>query len=427
MNQITKIDVRKSVLYLAVIFSTSTSALAGNVFDQPHSLAVNVFDTRTGDPIDDGQYYVEVDIVDNDTSLTIGTEQYECGFFNGVCSLPISKQNLSSLSDLTGISFSVSIPDLLDENSFSYDVSNLSVGVQIPSQTDDTLKYAVKPVLYSRVAEVATNVTGDITPDSVDTSIISINGYEVINENGEWVGNGAIAGPVGPQGETGAQGPKGETGAQGPKGETGAQGPKGETGAQGPKGEIGAQGPKGEIGAQGPQGAKGDTGERGETGPRGPQGLTGTEYVSYTSAFYGAPVMKDYNHVDIPLVNNTLYIRYGLWIDGLGTNNKVYAGKNRAGIKEVNLSGLKQIEIYRASTNASDRVSRLEFIYTNGQTIYVGNSNKSNKIGTYKVPVGKTINKLEVYSAKQGLPIYSSNPDFYENSGYIGGLVFKSK
>lgn len=207
MFNLTQTSLSKSAIYLAVALGASTSTFAGDVFDQPHALAVNVFDITTGDPIDDGQYYVEVDIVDNDTSLTIGTEQYQCDFFNGICSLPISKQNLSSLTDLTGISFSVSIPDLIDENTLSYDVSNVSVGVKTPNLTDNTLKYAVKPVLYSRVAEIATNVTGDITPDSVDTSTLSINGSEVINENGEWVGNGAIEGP---KGDTGPQGRKGK-------------------------------------------------------------------------------------------------------------------------------------------------------------------------------------------------------------------------
>ena len=65
---------------------------------------------------------------------------------------------------------------------------------------------------------------------------------------------GAVMGPQGPKGETGARGEKGETGAQGPKGDTGVQGPKGETGARGEKGETGPQGPAG------PTGPKGDTG-----------------------------------------------------------------------------------------------------------------------------------------------------------------------
>ena len=88
---------------------------------------------------------------------------------------------------------------------------------------------------------------------------------------------GAVVGPQGPKGETGARGEKGDTGAQGPKGETGAQGPKGETGARGETGETGPQGPKGETGAQGPQGETGERGPKGDPGERGPKGETGAQ------------------------------------------------------------------------------------------------------------------------------------------------------
>ena len=88
---------------------------------------------------------------------------------------------------------------------------------------------------------------------------------------------GAVMGPQGPKGETGARGEKGETGAQGAKGDTGAQGPKGETGARGEKGETGPQGPKGDTGAQGPQGETGERGPKGEPGERGPKGETGAQ------------------------------------------------------------------------------------------------------------------------------------------------------
>lgn len=88
---------------------------------------------------------------------------------------------------------------------------------------------------------------------------------------------GAVMGPQGPKGETGARGEKGETGEQGPKGETGVQGPKGETGARGEKGETGPQGPKGDTGAQGPQGETGERGPKGDPGERGPKGETGAQ------------------------------------------------------------------------------------------------------------------------------------------------------
>ena len=119
-----------------------------------------------------------------------------------------------------------------------------------------------------------------------------------------WVDVGALQGPQGPKGDTGAQGPqgeKGDTGATGPKGEkgdTGAQGPQGEkgdtgaTGATGPQGDkgdpgekgekgdtgaTGEQGPKGETGATGPQGIQGEQGPKGDTGATGPQGPAGAD------------------------------------------------------------------------------------------------------------------------------------------------------
>lgn len=93
--------------------------------------------------------------------------------------------------------------------------------------------------------------------------------------NLEWVDNGTIQGPAGPQGE---QGPKGEPGPQGPQGEQGPVGPQGEQGPVGPQGEQGPAGPQGEQGLQGEQGPRGETGPQGpqgETGPQGPRGEKG--------------------------------------------------------------------------------------------------------------------------------------------------------
>ena len=61
----------------------------------------------------------------------------------------------------------------------------------------------------------------------------------------KWVYKGALKGPKGDTGATGAKGDKGDTGATGP------QGAKGDTGAQGPKGAAGATGPKGDKGDPG--------------------------------------------------------------------------------------------------------------------------------------------------------------------------------
>ncbi|MGI9874706.1 collagen-like protein [Vibrio chagasii] len=203
----------KSILCLAM---TSFPLIAEDVFDQPHYLNVNLFDASTSLPIDDGIHYIEVDIIDNFSGLSIGKERSHCMFLNGLCSISIHENNLSVLDNLQGISFVLNVPGLIDENSISYDVSNVSLSVKVPNP-DGSINYEAKPVLYARVAELASNVIGDITPNSVDTLSLSIKGTEVINESGEWVGNGAIQGE---KGETGATGPAGPTGPTGPSGDS---------------------------------------------------------------------------------------------------------------------------------------------------------------------------------------------------------------
>lgn len=125
----------------------------------------------------------------------------------------------------------------------------------------------------------------------VDAGYVRINGADVINVKGDWVGNPTgLTGPKGDTGSTGAQGIQGVTGSQGPagaKGNTGSQGPagsngtngtngaKGDTGSTGPRGATGSAGATGSQGPQGPQGDKGPTGSQGPTGSRGPTGNTG--------------------------------------------------------------------------------------------------------------------------------------------------------
>lgn len=125
----------------------------------------------------------------------------------------------------------------------------------------------------------------------VDAGSVAIDGNEVINIKGDWVGNPTgLQGPKGDTGSTGPRGIQGATGSQGPagpKGNTGSQGPAGTngsdgddgapgaTGATGPRGATGLTGATGSQGPQGPQGDKGPTGSQGPTGSRGPQGLTG--------------------------------------------------------------------------------------------------------------------------------------------------------
>jgi hypothetical protein len=87
---------------------------------------------------------------------------------------------------------------------------------------------------------------------------LKVNGAEVINSNGQWVGT-----------SSGLVGATGTTGATGATGATGFEGTTGATGATGVTGSDGATGSTGSAGATGPTGATGSTGSTGATGPTG--------------------------------------------------------------------------------------------------------------------------------------------------------------
>ncbi|MGE4233359.1 MAG: hypothetical protein AB7F43_08525 [Bacteriovoracia bacterium] len=105
-------------------------------------------------------------------------------------------------------------------------------------------------------------------------SKVQVNGVNVIDDSGNWVGPSGTIGPTGTAGPTGATGPSG-TGSTGPTGTTGATGTAGPTGDLGPTGSIGATGPTGTSGATGSVGPTGNTGPTGSTGLQGPTGSTG--------------------------------------------------------------------------------------------------------------------------------------------------------
>jgi hypothetical protein len=91
---------------------------------------------------------------------------------------------------------------------------------------------------------------------------IAINGLEIIDASGKWVGDlTGMQGPQGPQGVQGPAGPQGPEGPQGPQGVQGPMGPMGPEGPQGPPGEQGENGSQGIPGAQGTQGPIGLTPE----------------------------------------------------------------------------------------------------------------------------------------------------------------------
>ncbi|KAF6616607.1 collagen-like protein, partial [Paenibacillus sp. EKM102P] len=76
---------------------------------------------------------------------------------------------------------------------------------------------------------------------------------------------------------TGLAGPQGDQGPQGVQGVQGDQGPQGVQGDQGPQGVQGDQGPQGAQGDQGSQGVQGDQGPQGVQGDQGPQGVQGDQ------------------------------------------------------------------------------------------------------------------------------------------------------
>ncbi|MDI1447593.1 hypothetical protein [Polyangium sp. 6x1] len=154
-----------------------------------------------------------------------------------------------------------------------FDGSVRYLGITIESDPELLPRAPIQSVPY---ALLANDVNGDIHPTSV-----TINGTEVINNNGEWVGPPTgLVGPTGPQGPDGPVGPAGATGALGPvgpMGPTGADGAVGPAGAMGPMGPTGAIGPAGPIGPMGPVGATGATGAVGPMGPMGPTGAMGPQ------------------------------------------------------------------------------------------------------------------------------------------------------
>lgn len=350
---------KRSLLCAAMTFSLSMPTIASEIFEQPHQLNINIFDVQTNNPIADGLRYVEVNIVDNENDVILGTVPYTCAFVNGICSVPLDEAFLTNLTDLSDVSFSVILPDALNEHLVSYDVSNVSMTVKQPNLEEESFSYDIQPVLYARVADKATNVTGDITPSSVDTSTLSIDGKQVINENGEWVGEGILEGPQGPQGETGPQGPQGETGPQGP------QGAQGNTGATGPRG---ATGPKGAQGKRGNTGARGATGLRGPQGPQGPSGDSGMVCMESTS--------KEPRWVGLPRANKNGLPPKGMIVEFVGRSAanaqdfylKLFLDGNYhpdKGIDDITVLQASHPEFERPTRITGGRYPKIQFSFAN--------------------------------------------------------------
>ncbi|HYQ04467.1 MAG TPA: hypothetical protein VER96_37600 [Polyangiaceae bacterium] len=168
--------------------------------------------------------------------------------------------------------FSVQVGSVTPIPSSVFDGSIRYLGIAIGSDAEMSPRQAITSVAYAIVSD---NATGDITPTSV-----SINGKQVIDEKGKWVGStsglAGPAGPVGPAGPAGTQGPAGETGPAGMPGLPGANGAPGQSvvGESEPPGANCVAGGAKFTSASGVNYAcNGDPG--GSMGPMGPMGPTG--------------------------------------------------------------------------------------------------------------------------------------------------------
>ena len=138
------------------------------------------------------------------------------------------------------------------------------------------------------------------------------------------------------------------------------------------------------------------------------------------SKYIGLPDTDSNNHVEIALVNHTLLSRSGIWIDGLGSGDKVYAGKERGAKNNINIENLNYIDVYKDG----GRITGIEFVFNDEATKLIGR--KKTYLGTYLVPEGKTVFKVIAYSSNDK-PVYTADNDFYAPGGVIGGLTFLSK
>ena len=161
-----------------------------------------------------------------------GNQSLTCSIYatsSGGSALWTETQTVNAVDGLVNavLGDTTSLPTNLFDNNSRW----LEVQVNADPAMTPRIRLAAAP--YARAA--ADVPDADITPNSV-----TINGFPVINSNGDWIGNPTgLAGPAGPAGATGPQGPQGDAGPQGPQGDPGVAGPTG------PIGPTGATGPAG--------------------------------------------------------------------------------------------------------------------------------------------------------------------------------------
>jgi hypothetical protein len=224
---------------------------------------------------------------------------------------------------------------------------------------------------------------------------------------------GAVSGPTGATGDTGATGPTGatgdtgatgavgdtgsagDTGAVGATGDTGDTGPTGVTGDTGVTGVVGASGATGVTGDTGAAGAAGDTGATGPTGATGSAGATGSTGDTGPSAFSSyvlnvgkaagvtsytiAPgstnaVVQPFLFLGTDHYPASMSDEWSLWIETtgsfpcIGTNSvEIYDLTNAAALFSLSWSGLFTAG-FKTDTSASSLPSARSYVAVRGTT-----------------------------------------------------------
>lgn len=110
--------------------------------------------------------------------------------------------------------YAVSLGSITALNASVFTRDQIFLGISVDGGAELNPRTPIVKVPAAFSADVARNVTGDITPRSV-----AVNGQPVIDVNGRWIGD-----PTGLVGPRGAQGPAGPQGPQGPAGAAGGDG-----------------------------------------------------------------------------------------------------------------------------------------------------------------------------------------------------------
>lgn len=308
--------------------------------------------------------------------------------------------------------FSIDLGGQVPFGDGTFDGSIRYLGIAVGADPEMTPRANIQSVPY---ALLANNVNGDITPTS-----ISINGVEIINSTGEWVGSPTglagptgATGPAGPMGPTGAAGPMGPTGAAGPAGPMGPAGPTGPQGFQGIQGPQGVQGPMGPMGPAGPAGATGPTGPQGAVGPTGPQGAVGPAGPQGPSGVISASYLAG----STPgIAGSTAFIGPTATVSITGSNQKIHVVAHHGLGSIGGATNLNLYICYQASGGLLNTLGGGIFDLTapaNSRQIY-GLSAVTNvlSVGTYAV----------------GLCGSSSNAASWNNNewGYVSAIVATS-